>query len=134
MEYKSKNSIELLIVFLKQIIAIANTSDLNDTSKICSLLLMKFTELQLFDAILYYISTFNDIENYPFTKEVLAPHLLSILFYLTRLFTPKSIINLSARTVENKHGTINENEGKELSRLAELEKQEHLQRHLLESN
>ena len=131
MEYKSKNLIELLIVLLKQIISIANTSDLNDTSRIYSLLFMKFTELKLFDAILYYISTFNDIENYPFTKEVLAPHLLSILYYLTRLFTPKSIINLSSKVISNTHGTINENEGKELSRLAEIEKQEYMQRKML---
>jgi len=72
MEYKSKNLIELLIVFLKQIISIANTSDLNDTSRINSLLFKKFTELKLFDAILYYISTFNDLETYAFTKEVLS--------------------------------------------------------------
>ena len=131
MEYKSKNLIELLIVFLKQIISIANTSDLNDTSRINSLLFKKFTELKLFDAILYYISTFNDIDNYPFTKEVLAGHLLSILYYITRLFTPKVIIYLSSRVVSNSHGTINENEGKELSRLAEIEKQEYMQRKML---
>ena len=134
MEYKSKNNIELLIVLLKQIISITNTSDLNDTSKICSLLLIKFTELKLFDALLYYISTFNDIDNYPFTKEILAPHLLSILYYITRLFTPKSLINFSSRIVLNKHGTINENEGKELFRLAELEKQEFQQRKMLFSS
>ena len=134
MEYKSKNLIELLLILLKQIISIANTSDLNDTSKIYSLLLMKFTELKLYDAILYYISTFNDIENYLFTKEVLSPYLLSILFYLTRLFNPKILINLSTRTISNKHGTINENDGKELTRLAELEKQEYLQRRMLFSS
>ena len=134
MEYKSKNMIELLLVLLKQIISIANSSDLNDTSKICSLLLIKFTELKLFDALLYYISTFNDIEKYPFTKEILAPHLLSILYYVTRLFTPKSIINLSSRVISNKHGTINENEGKELFRLAELERQEFQQRKMLFSS
>ena len=131
MEYKSKNLIELLFILLKQIISIANTSDLNDTSKICSLLFIKITELKLFDAILYYISTFNDLENYPFTKEVLAPHLLCILYYLTRLFEPKILINLSSKIIINKHGTINENDGKELTRLAELEKQEFLQRKML---
>ena len=131
MEINSKNNIELLLVLLKQIISIANTTDLNDTSKICSLLLMKFTELKLFNALLYYISTFNDIENYPFTKEIIAPYLLSILYYITRLFTPKSVINFSSRVISNTHGTINENEGKELSRLAELEKQEFLQRKML---
>ena len=131
MEINSKNNIELLLVLLKQIISIANTTDLNDTSKICSLLLMKFTELKLFNALLYYISTFNDIENYPFTKEIIAPYLLSILYYITRLFTPKAVINFSSRVISNTHGTINENEGKELSRLAELEKQEFLQRKML---
>ena len=134
MEYKSKNLIELLLILLKQIISIANTSDLNDTSKIYSLLLSKFTELKLFDAILYYISTFNDLETYAFTKEVLSPHLLSILFYLTRLFNPKILINLSTKTISNKHGTINENDGKELTRLAELERQEFLQRKMLFSS
>ena len=131
MEYKSKNLIELLFILLKQIMSIANTSDLNDTSKICSLLFIKFTELKLFDAILYYVSTFNDLENYPFTKEILAPHLLCILYYITRLFEPKILIKLSSRIITNKHGTINENDGKELTRLAELEKQEFLQRKML---
>ena len=130
-EYKSKNNIELLLAFLKQIISIANTSDLNDASRICSLLFIKFSQLKIFDALLYYISTFNDIEKYPFTKEVIAPHLLCILYYITRLFTPKSVINFSSRVISNNHGTINENEGKELFRLAELEKQEYLQRKML---
>ena len=134
MEYKSKNLIELLFVLLKQITSITNTSDLVDSSKLISLLLTKFTYLKLFDALLYYISTFNDLESYPFTKEVLSPYLLSILYNLTRPFNPKSILSLSAKKVFNKHSTINENEGKELQRLAELEKQDFLKRKMLFSS
>ena len=134
MEYKSKNLIELLFVLLKQISSISNTSDLNDSSKLISLLLSKFTELHLYDAFLYYISTFNDIESYPFTKEVLSPYLLSILYNIIRPFTPKSVKNLSVPKILNKHSTINENEGKELMRLAELERQDFLQRKMLFSS
>ena len=134
MEYKSKNLIELLFVLLKQISSISNTSDLNDSSKLISLLLSKFTELHLYDAFLYYISTFNDIGSYPFTKEVLSPYLLSILYNIIRPFTPKSVKNLSVPKILNKHSTINENEGKELMRLAELERQDFLQRKMLFSS
>ena len=134
MEFKSKNIIELLFVLLKQITSISNTSDLNDSSRLISLLLSKFTELHLYDAFLYYISTFNDIESYPFTKEVLSPYLLSILYNIIRPFTPKSVKNLSIPKLLNKHSTINENEGKELMRLAELEKQDFLQRKMLFSS
>ena len=134
MEYKSKNLIELLFVLLKQISSILNTSDLNDSSKLICLLLSKFTELHLYDAFLYYISTFNDIESYPFTKEVLSSYLLSILYNIIRPFTPKSVKNLSTPKIINKHSTINENEGKELMRLAELEKQDFLQRKMLFSS
>jgi len=132
MEYKSKNLIELLFVFLKQITSISNTSDLNDASKLIFLLFHKFTDLKLFEAFLYYISTFNDLESYQFTKEVLSSHLLSILYNIIRPFQPKIIINLSQKKImNNKHSTISENEGKELQRLAELERQEFLQRKML---
>ena len=97
MEYKSKNLIELLFVFLKQITSISNTSDLNDASKLIFLLFHKFTDLKLFEAFLYYISTFNDLESYQFTKEVLSSHLLSILYNIIRPFQPKIIINLSQK-------------------------------------
>ena len=134
MEYKSKNLIELLFVLLKQITSISNTSDLNDSSKLIFLLLTKFTEVKLFDAFLYYISTFNDLDSYPFTKEVLSSHLLSILYNIIRPFTPKSIKTLSLKKITSKHCTISENEGKELMRLAELEKQDFLQRKMLFSS
>ena len=133
-EYKSKNLIELIFVFLKQIISISNTSDLNEASKLISLLFSKFTQLKLFDAFLYYISTFNDLEAYPFTKEVLSPHLLSILYNIIRPFTPKSVLDHSHKKIIKAHSTINENEGKELLRLAQLEKEEYLQRKMLFSS
>ena len=126
MEYKSKNLIELLLVLLKQLTSILNTSDLSDSSKLISLLLSKFTQLKLYDAFLYYISTFNDLESFPFTKEVLSSHLLSILYNIIRPFLPKSVLNYSSKRIINNHSTINENESKELLRLAELEKQEYL--------
>ena len=133
MEYKSKNLIELLFVLLKQITSIMNTSDLNDSSKLISLLLSKFTELHLYDAFLYYISTFNDIESYPFTKEVLSSYLLSILYNLIRPFTPNSIKKAEPKNI-NKNSTINENEGNQLRLLYEKEKEEYLQRKMLFSS
>ena len=132
MEYKSKNLIELLLVFIKQITSIVNTSDLNEASKLISLLFRKFTDLKLFDAFLYYISTFNDLESYPFTKEVISSHLLSILYNIIRPFQPKTVISLSQKKIMNyKHSTIGENDAKELQRLAELEREEFLQRKML---
>ena len=131
MEYKSKNLIELLLVFLKQITSIINTSDLNEASKLINLLFRKFTDLKLFDAFLYYLSTFNNIESYPFTKESLSSHLLSILYNIIRPFQPKVVLNISNKKITKSFNTINENEAKELQRLLELEKQEYSQRKML---
>ena len=132
MELKSKNLIELLFILLKQITSISNTSDLNEASKLIFLLFHKFTDLKLFDAFLYYLSTFNDLESYQFTKEILSSYLLSVLYNIIRPFQPKIVINLSQKKImNNKHSTISENEGKELQRLAELERQEFLQRKML---
>ena len=81
-------------------------------------LFSKFTQLKLFDAFIYYISTFNDLEAYPFTKEVLSPHLLSILYNIIRPFTPKSVLDHSHKKIIKAHSTINENEGKNIKQLA----------------
>ena len=133
-EFKSKDMIELIFIFLKQILSITNNNSLVENSKLCSSLLIKFTNLKLYDALLYYLSTLNDAQNFSFTSEKLAPHLFCILFDLTKLFLPKKLIELSKKEFQQHRNQISENDSNELKRLYEIEQQEKSQRKMLMSS
>ena len=89
---------------------------------------------QLYDALLYYLSTLNDVQNFSFTSEKLAPHLFCILFDLTKLFLPKKLIELSKKEFQQHRNQISENDSNELKRLYEIEQQEKSQRKMLMSS
>ena len=96
MELKSTRLIELLLALLKQLISIYSVNNLPEASTSYSSLLTRFAKLKIFDAITYYTSLFNNptSTSNPFVQSI-SSSLLSIIFYLTRLFTPKSVLDNS---------------------------------------
>ena len=96
MELKSTRLIELLLALLKQLISVYSVNNLPEASTSYSSLLTRFAKLKIFDAITYYTSLFNNptSTSNPFVQSI-SSSLLSIIFYLTRLFTPKSVLDNS---------------------------------------
>lgn len=96
MELKSTRLIELLLALLKQLISVYSVNNLPEASTSYSSLLTRFARLKIFDAITYYTSLFNNptSTSNPFVQSI-SSSLLSIIFYLTRLFTPKSVLDNS---------------------------------------
>ena len=96
MELKSTRLIELLLALLKQLISVYSVNNLPEASTSYSSLLTRFAKLKIFDAITYYTSLFNNptSTSNPFVQSI-SSSLLSIIFYLTRLFTPKCVLDNS---------------------------------------
>ena len=116
-QIKSEKIVELIFVLLKQMLSITSTNNLLETSNTLIILLEKISNLKILDALIFYTSGFNDIQNHPFTNTI-SSTLLSIVFLIIRLFYPKSIIEISDSEKENK---ISEKSEKEFKILLENE-------------
>jgi len=131
-EIKYTRIIELILVFLKQILSISNSSKIKETGEDIIILLKKFKDFKIFEAINYFSSGFNEIQKNNFT-ETISSTLLSLIYNITRLFTPQSIIDNSIPP--NKSGAlVNKNNKRELQKLLEREREENLQRKMLMSS
>ena len=125
-EIKYQRIIELILVFLKQILSISNSSKIKEVGENMVILLKKFKDFKLFEAINYFSSGFNEISKNNFT-ETISSVLLSLMHNITRLFTPQSIID-NAVPLNKSGGLINQNNKKELQKLIERERIEEQQR------
>ena len=131
-EIKYTRIIELILVFLKQVLSISNSSKIKETGENIIILLKKFNDFKIFEAINYFSSGFNEIQKNNFT-ETISSTLLALIYNITRLFTPQSIIDYSIPP--NKSGAlINNNNKRELQKLLEREREENLQRKMLMSS